>query len=211
MLWSLERGRLRMSVSATGSAAAAPDAEAIWREFHERLLGFISRRVPSRETAEDILQEVMLRIHRNAAGVERAEAIGAWVHAIARNAIADHYRSASARRELTTGSELDPEAAGELEAEPPDVRGELAACIAPLLERLSPSFREALTLTELEGQTQEEAAARVGLSVSGMKSRVQRARRQLKHVLVQCCEVEIDARGSLTEYRPRRASCECGD
>ncbi|MGH3031933.1 MAG: RNA polymerase sigma factor SigZ [Gaiellaceae bacterium] len=197
-------------MSATGPAVA-PDAEAIWREFHEGLLGFISRRVPSREAAEDILQDVMLRIHRSARAVERAEAVGAWVHAIARNAIADHYRSTSVGRELARGSEIDPEAVGESEADPPDVRGELAACIAPLLRRLSPSFGEALTLTELEGLTQEEAAARVGLSLSGMKSRVQRARRQLKQVLVQCCEVELDVRGGLTGYRPRRSSCECGD
>jgi RNA polymerase sigma-70 factor (ECF subfamily) len=199
-----------MSVSAT-TPAVAPDSEAVWREFHEGLLGFISRRVPSREIAEDILQDVMLRIHRSAAGVQRAEAVGAWVYAITRNAITDHYRSTSMRRELATGSEIDSEAVEEPEADPPDVRGELAACIAPLLQRLSPSFREALTLTELEGLTQDEAAARVGLSLSGMKSRVQRARRQLKQVLVQCCEVDRDVRGGLTGYRPRRGSCECDD
>jgi RNA polymerase sigma-70 factor (ECF subfamily) len=209
VLRRLEWGGLRMSMSATGPAAV-PGAEAIWREFHDGLLGFISRRVPSRETAEDILQDVMLRIHRSAAGVERAEAVGAWVHAIARNAIVDYYRSASVRRELAGGSEIDLEAeVGEPDADPPDVRGELAACVAPLLRQLSPSFRDALTLTELEGMTQEEAAARMGLSLSGMKSRVQRARRQLKQVLVQCCEIERDVRGGLTDYRPRRGSCEC--
>jgi RNA polymerase sigma-70 factor (ECF subfamily) len=191
--------------------AVAPDVEAIWREFHDALLGLISRRVRSRETAEEILQDVMLRIHRNAAGVERADAVGAWVHTIARNAIADHYRSKSVRHELATGGEIEPEVVREPEDDPPDVRGELAACIAPLLRRLSPSFREALTLTDLEGVTQEEAAARVGLSLSGMKSRVQRARRQLKEVLVQCCEVELDVRGGVTSYRPRRGSCECGN
>jgi len=199
-----------MSVSAKGPTAAL-DTEAIWREFHEGLLGFISRRVPSRETAEDILQDVMLRIHRSADGVERAEAVGAWVHAIARNAIADHYRRTSVRRELAPGSEIDSEAVSEPEPDAPEVRGELAACVSPLLRRLSPSFREALALTELEGLTQEEAAARVGLSLSGMKSRVQRARRQLKQVLVQCCEVELDIRGGVTGYRPRRGSCECAD
>jgi RNA polymerase sigma-70 factor, ECF subfamily len=198
-----------MSVS-TQRPALTSDAEAIWHEFHQGLLGFINRRVRSRETAEDILQDVMLRIHRQAAGIERAEAVGAWVLAIARNAITDHYRSASVRREIATGSEIDPGASGEQEADTPDVRSELAACIAPLLRRLSPSFREALTLTELDGLTQEEAAARVGLSISGMKSRVQRARRQLKQVLVECCEVELDVRGDLSDYRPRRRPCDCG-
>jgi RNA polymerase sigma-70 factor (ECF subfamily) len=197
-----------MSVSAQ-RAAVEVDAEAIWQQFHEGLLGFINRRVRSHEAAEDILQEVMLRIHRQAAGIERAEAVGAWVHAIASNAIADHYRSAQVRRELATGTELDPEAGGEPEAEAPDLRSELATCIAPLLKRLPVIYREALTLTEFEGLTQAEAAARTGLSLSGMKSRVQRARRQLKRVLVDCCEVELDRRRSVSGYRPRRGSCGC--
>jgi RNA polymerase sigma-70 factor (ECF subfamily) len=199
-----------MSVSAQGPALA-PDAEAIWREFHEALLGFVRRRVRSRETAEDILQDVMLRIHRNVAEVERAEAVGAWVHAIARNAITDHYRSASVRREVASGSEVDPEAASESEADTQDVRGELAACVSPLLKQLSPSFREALTLTEIEGLTQAKAAERLGISLSGMKSRVQRGRRQLKQVLVRCCDVEFDVRGDISEYRPRRGDCDCDD
>ncbi len=198
-----------MSVSAHG-AAVAPDAEAIWQEFHDGLLGFINRRVRSRETAEDILQDVMLRIHRQAAGIDRAEAVGAWVHAIASNAIADHYRSASVRREVATEGDIEPEAGGEQEAEAPDLRSELAACIAPLLKRLPPDYREALTLTELEGLTQAEAAARTGLSLSGMKSRVQRARRQLKQVLTDCCEIEVDRRQSISDYRPRSGSCDCG-
>jgi RNA polymerase sigma-70 factor, ECF subfamily len=189
---------------------AARDADTIWREFHEGLLRFIGRRVRSRETAEDILQDVMLRIHRNPDGVERADAVGAWVHAIARNAIADHYRSASVRRELAAGSEIALEATVEPQAEAADVRGELAACVAPLLKRLPETYRDALTLTEIGGLTQAEAAERLGLSLSGMKSRVQRGRQQLRQVLVECCEVEFDARGDVGEYRPRRGACDCG-
>jgi RNA polymerase sigma-70 factor, ECF subfamily len=198
-----------MPVSTQGPPAAS-EAEAIWHEFHEGLLGFVERRVRSRETAEDILQEVMLRIHRQADGLERAEAVAAWVHAIARNAIVDHYRSARVRRELATASAIEPETGDEPKDEARDVRAELAACITPLLKRLPATYREALTLTEIEGLTQAQAAERLGLSHSGMKSRVQRARGQLKQVLVRCCEVELDARGGLSDYRPRRGSCNCG-
>jgi RNA polymerase sigma-70 factor (ECF subfamily) len=197
-----------MSVSSPTVQRAAT-SEAIWLEFHDALLGFISRRVPSREVAEDLLQEVMLRIHRSAAEIERVDAVGSWVHAVARNAITDYYRSASTRRELAAGSDVGENVADEAETNPPEARGELAACVAPLLRHLSPSFREALTLTELEGLTQEDAAGRVGISLSGMKSRVQRARSQLKQVLVQCCEIERDIRGGVSAYQPRHSACDC--
>jgi RNA polymerase sigma-70 factor (ECF subfamily) len=188
----------------------APDAEAIWQEFHDGLLGFVRGRVRSREVAEDVVQDVMLRIHRQAAGIERADAVGAWVHQIARNAIIDHYRSARVRREVTTG-EIDQDAADDSEVEGPDRRGELAACITPLLKRLPAKYREALVLTEVDGLSQADAAARAGVSLSGMKSRVQRARVQLMRVLVDCCEVDLDRRRNVTAYRVRGDGCgPCG-
>jgi RNA polymerase sigma factor (sigma-70 family) len=82
-------------------------AETVWRDFHARLLSFIARRVRDRDSAEDILQEVMLRIHRHAGELERSSAVGAWVHQITRNAIADHYRKTSGRRERPSGIDLD--------------------------------------------------------------------------------------------------------
>jgi RNA polymerase sigma-70 factor, ECF subfamily len=155
-------------------STAAPDAEAIWEEFHRRLLGFIARRVSDRDSAEDILQDVMLRIHRHAGELEHSAAVGGWIHQIARNAIIDHYRRAPVRRERPAGIEPVPDDAPAPETTPSDPRDELARCLVPLLERLPDKYREAVALTELDGVTQAEAAARLGLSTSGMKSRVQR-------------------------------------
>ena len=90
-------------------SSAPPDAEAIWEEFHRRLLGFIARRVSDRDSAEDILQEVMLRIHRHAGELEHSAAVGGWIHQIARNAIIDHYRRAPVRRERPAGIEPVPD------------------------------------------------------------------------------------------------------
>jgi RNA polymerase sigma-70 factor, ECF subfamily len=187
-----------------------PGAQAVWQEFHDGLLRFVRRRVSSPETAEDIVQDVMLRVQRQSEQLARAESVGAWVYTVARNAITDHYRRASTRREVASGSEIDLDVTDEAESEVRDVRAELATCcIAPFLERLPESYREALRLTEIEGITQTAAAERLGLSPSGMKSRVQRGRRQLKQALVQCCELERDARGGVTEYRVRKDSCGC--
>ena len=196
-----------MSVSAQRPVEPL-DAEAIWRDFNGRLLAFIARRVPH-DSAEDILQDVMLRIHRHAGELERAPAVAAWVHQIARNAIADHYRRAAVRRERPAGFDLDREEQALVEPISAELRGELAECLGPLLKRLPAIHREALTLTELEGLTQASAAAQLGLSTSGMKSRVQRARAQLKQLLVACCEIDLDSRGDITSYQSRRGPCDC--
>jgi RNA polymerase sigma-70 factor, ECF subfamily len=195
----------------------AASAEDTRRELQARVLGFVSRRVRGREDAEDLAQEVMLRIHRHSADLEHADRMGAWVHRIAANAIADHYRR-PARREVPSGQATD---VPELESEPPgataeagadDVRRELAACLAPLIERLPPLYRQALEVTEFGGLSQVEAAAELGLSVSGMKARVQRARRQLREQLLECCHVELDRRRAPTEIRSRGGVCgTCGE
>jgi RNA polymerase sigma-70 factor (ECF subfamily) len=186
-----------------------PDVAAILHDFQGRLLAFIARRVPDRDGAEDILQEVLLRIHRHAGELENSAAVSAWIHQVARNAIADHYRRAAVRREQPSGIELDRPAPAASESAAGENRSELAECLRPLVQRLDSPYREAITLTELDGVTQVAAAAQLGISTSGMKSRVQRARAQLRDMLVNCCEIELDRRGGITSYQPRNGPCGC--
>jgi RNA polymerase sigma-70 factor (ECF subfamily) len=196
-------------------ANAPPDV--VRRELNERVLGYVRRRVRSREDAEDVAQEVMLRIHRHSADIEHVDRMAAWVYRIAANAIADHYRR-PARREVPSGQAADvPErdvatpADGVAEPSTAELRRELSQCLAPLIDRLAPAYREAIELTEFGGVSQVEAAARLGLSVSGMKARVQRARRQLRELLLECCHVELDRRRAVTEVKSRGGACgTCG-
>jgi RNA polymerase sigma-70 factor (ECF subfamily) len=78
---------------------------------------------------------------------------------------------------------------------------ELAACLTPMAGLLPAPDREAIELSEIQGLTQREASARAGVTLSGMKSRLQRARRKLKAMLVDCCRIELDSAGS--RRRPR--------
>jgi RNA polymerase sigma-70 factor (ECF subfamily) len=203
-------GSMRLPMTTTAVASTTDAAPA---ELRDRLLAFIARRVRTREDAEDVFQEVMLRIHRHSDDLEDVDRVTAWIYRIASNAIVDHYRRPS-RRELPSGQGADvpePDATAPppsvAEVGPSELRQELAACLAPMIERLSPIYREALETTELGGLTQTEAAARIGISVSGMKARVQRARSQLRAQLLACCQVELDARGGVTDVRARRGSC----
>jgi RNA polymerase sigma-70 factor, ECF subfamily len=203
-----------MPMSEAGDASLAAG---VWRESHDGLLGFIARRVRTPEDAEDILQDVMLRIHRHGGELEHAERVTGWVYRIASNAAADCYRK-PAGRELPSGQGTDlPQPDGSSNAavwpEPAtaELRSELAGCLAPMVESLPAIYRRALELTEFDGLTQTQAAAQLGISVSGMKTRVQRARGQLRDLLLDCCHVQLDSRGGVTAYRSRRGSCErCG-
>jgi RNA polymerase sigma-70 factor, ECF subfamily len=78
----------------------------------------------------------------------------------------------------------------------------------PLLRLLSEADREALTLIDVQQVTQVDAARQLGLSVSGMKSRIQRARHRLKTVVEECCRVQLDRRGGVIAYE-RRGTCGC--
>ncbi|MFA7429322.1 MAG: sigma-70 family RNA polymerase sigma factor [Rhodospirillaceae bacterium] len=176
---------------------AADVASVAWDQFGRALHGFIRRRVDSPEDADEILQDVMLRVHRAAAGGQAGERLRPWVYGIARNAIIDHYRARAARG-------VSVEVPDDLSADPAGntALGELTGCLAPVLAALPPAYAEALRLADLEGLTQQEVADRLGLSLSGTKARVQRARRMVRGDLEKCCRLSFGPGGALIDATP---------
>jgi RNA polymerase sigma-70 factor (ECF subfamily) len=191
-------------------------AELPWQELHGNLRAFIARRVRNQADVDDLVQRVLLQIVKGLDSLRDAGRLHAWVYRTARNVIIDYYRSASSRREDPVGDSVNIAAADAPVAPtlPDDERAalsELATCLAPMLARLSPASQEAIRLIDLEGVTQHEAARRVGLSLSGMKSRVQRGRQELRAVLEACCRIDLDRRGGIAAYTARHPdACGCG-
>lgn len=170
------------------------NVEAVWSQLHDRLLAFIMRRVEDEETAEDILQDVFLRIHTHMVGLQDSSRLESWIYQIARNAIVDHYRS---RR--STG-EIPETLPGEDIPEEADAAEELASSLKEMVEALPEPYREALILTEYQGLSQTDLAQHLGISLSGAKSRVQRARQKIKDGLLACCHFEFDRYGRVIDY-----------
>lgn len=177
--------------------------EVIWQSLHRELRGYIVRQTKDPYAADDILQEVFLRIHRSVRALKEETKLRAWVYRIARNAITDHYRARRIMTELP--EELpDPSDAGEEEREWSE---ELSACVMGMVKGLPAMYSEALLLYEFQGMSHKDIADRLGLSLSGAKSRVQRGRALLKEALLLCCEFERDRRGSILHYTPRDPAC----
>ena len=183
----------------------------LWNQVHNGLRAFIAKRVRNEAEIEDLLQEVFVRVHRHLDSIHEPDRMVSWVFQITRNVIVDHYRSAERRREFPAGSATDIQEdlkALSVESEKHEAEYELSNCLRPMIEKLSAAYREAITLVELEGLTHQEAAAKLGLSVPGMKSRVQRGRQQLHTMLNECCQIELDRRQGIVEFEERQpGSC----
>ena len=188
-----------------------PDACATpaWDRLAAELRTFVARRIDDPADVDDVVQETLLRMHRNLGDLSDGDAVGAWMTRIARHAIIDRHRDRAARARRHDRAAADPAVAPTHAVEPdlpdePDPAALLSACVVPFVDVLPEPYARALRLTELQGLTQREAAEHEGISVSGMKSRVQRGRALLRDELERCCEIALDARGRVVEATPRR-------
>jgi RNA polymerase sigma-70 factor (ECF subfamily) len=184
-------------------ATTTNDVKAIWRSFHQRLRGFILQRVNNPADVDDILQEVFVRIYQRLTTVRESDRLQSWIFTITRNAIIDYYRNVKRQPEFASESALETLV---MDEDPEVFNQQMAGCLRPLLEHLPEHYREAVQLAELEGMTQAAIAQELGISLSGMKSRVQRGRQKLKDLLQTCCQIEMDATGNVIEYEMKDLS-----
>ena len=168
--------------------------EVLWTEFSQQLKQFILKRVSDEAIAEDILQDVFVKIHANVEALEDTGNLRAWIYQITRNTVIDYYRRHNMAAQLV---DIFPETE-------PTTSENLANDVArtgfkAMIEALPAPYAEALLLTEYEGLSQTELAEHLGITVSGAKSRVQRARKMLEEQMEKCCRFTRDCFGNIAD------------
>jgi RNA polymerase sigma-70 factor (ECF subfamily) len=158
------------------------------------LRNFIYRKVRDKDLAEDIVQEVFIKIHMRLGQLRDEEKITGWLYQIARNAIIDHYRS---RSKSLHPADLNWESDRQLLNEC------VSSCLGEMLVTLPQKYREALELAEIGNLSQTELAERLQLSYSGAKSRVQRARKMLRQKMDEAYIIKTDSYGNVTVCKDR--------
>ena len=176
------------------------EAEAIWVKVQAKLKGFVRAKIRDEASADDVLQEIFLKMHQNLHQLREEEKVEYWLFRIAQNAVNDHFRQQKSQRQLTAAPEAP---VTEEEAQVQALTQEVSQWLPFMLELLPEKYRQALYLTEVEGLSQRELAEKLGLSYSGAKSRVQRGREKLRDIVLQCCEVATDKYGNVLGYQPR--------
>lgn len=175
--------------------------ETIWQQFSLDLGRFIRGRVNDTALADDLLQETFVRIHNHIDSLQDETRLQAWMYQITRNVIADHFRRQE--KENRRNQNL-PE---HHEYEDNEAMAEAVQDMIKMMDSLPPDYCQALCLTELEGLSQKEYAERLGLSYSAAKSRVQRARKMLCDMLMQCCHYQFDKYGTVLAIYPAGCCC----
>jgi RNA polymerase sigma-70 factor, ECF subfamily len=167
-----------------------------------RLRGFLRRRVRDDATADDLVQETLLKVYRSRTGLRDGQRLEAWLYRIARTTLADFYR----RRR--PGEELPAELAAETRSGADEVTAAMTGALRQFVRELPEAYREPVRLAEFEGLPLAKIALRLGLSLTAVKSRVRRGRAMLKKKLQACCRLEFDRLGKIIGYE-RRATGPC--
>ena len=169
-----------------------------WDELRTSLNSYVRTKVDV-NVSEDLVHDILLRVLQNESKLSELDNPLAWIYTIAKNRITDHYRK---QARINTTSELGNLEQDNIDSEmlPDSIESDFAKCLLPLTDRLEPKYKEALLLTDFNEIKQADAADQIGISISGMKSRVQRGRAKLKEELLACCAIEKDRFGKVINY-----------
>ena len=207
----------------------------VWEKFSGYLRNFINQKAANAADAEDILQEVFLKVHKNLHQLSKIEKLESWLFRITRNVIADFYKKRGKELKIRTLvpnekaptfsleaiKDLDFLAANmesllekynfkngsTLKETTPEEALEFFKIVCPFLETISPKYAEAVFMVDYLGMSQKDLATHLDISISGAKSRVQRGRENLKQLFLQCCDFEFDARGRVINYQRKSTRC----
>ncbi|MGA7105113.1 MAG: sigma-70 family RNA polymerase sigma factor [Candidatus Deferrimicrobiaceae bacterium] len=177
------------------------DFRTIYASYHPRIFRYLSRLVGQSE-AEDLTQEVFLRVNRGLPDFKGDAKLSTWIYRIATNVATDRMRSRSSQ-ESRSGKTipLDErliEESGDLTGEKkPSVekqamREEMSSCVHDYINSLPESYRLPVTLSEIGGLTNKEIAEALGLTVETVKIRLHRGRAKLKGKLEAECSFDRD-------------------
>lgn len=166
-----------------------------WEKHERELKGFLISQLHDSQQADDLLQETFIKAIAEGSRFCDLDNARAWLFRVTRNQLIDHYRRSKVTVEV-------PDYLPSIALENAPVAN-LAQCLPRAIGELSAEDGEAIQLCDLDGMSQQDLADRLGISLPGAKSRLQRARRRLKQHLSEACQVRYDEAGNVCCFVPR--------
>ena len=177
------------------SASSFPCILRAWNSHERELRNYLRHRAGDGHLADDLLQEVFVRAMQQGRDVCTLDNARAWLFQVARNALVDHQRL---QKDTVAVPEEIP--APESQVEPVAALG---ACVLRVLSELTAEDRDIIEQCDLEGVKQKDYAARQGLSLAAVKSRLLRARERMRGQMSAACQVRFDEQGRVSDHVQR--------
>ncbi len=173
-----------MSQPAPDPSWRAPSWEEIVREHSARVYRLAYRLTGNRQDAEDLTQEVFVRVFRSLDSYTPGTFEG-WLHRITTNLFLDQVRRRKRIRMVTTGDEAEAWPSADQLSSPERAyeHGNLNSDVQRALDALPPEYRAAVVLCDIEGLSYEEIAVTLGIKLGTVRSRIHRARARLRQSL----------------------------
>ena len=168
----------------------------IWKTYYPQLVNFVKRRVSDKNAAEDIVQDVFIKAQLKFETLNDPNKVRGWLYQITRHSIIDYYRRQKPQMRFEDEYFVDSP------LEENDANSRLQQNVLRMILQLPVKYRQALFLADYKGLKQTEIACKLGISLSGAKSRVQRARKMMKEIYTDCCHFEYDSYGNILDYYP---------
>jgi RNA polymerase sigma-70 factor (ECF subfamily) len=171
---------------------APRDFDEVARELTPALRRYLQRYVGNPATAEDLLQETLIRLARGLAEFEGRSSLTTWAFSVATHVATDHFRRPEHRLRIVEMDDAPPLSDPGRAADERLVIDEMNACVRRVIDSLAEDYRAALVLHDLEGLTAQQTAEACGCSLATAKIRLHRARLRLREALGRECEFYRD-------------------
>lgn len=176
----------------------------IYTQFYQSLLAFIKSKIRSTEDAQDILQNVFIKISSNVNNLSDEEKLKSWIFTITRNTVIDYYRTNATKRNVEVVTQMEESIVDEADF---DTTKGLDQCVHTMIKLLPEEYRDIIIDAEINGIKQKDLAEKYDMAYPSMRSRVQRGRERLKQLFYNCCHIETDSLGNIMEAQGKT---DCG-
>lgn len=179
---------------------ALPDFTRIFETWHGKVHAYAAKLIGPEE-ADDVAQEVFIRVRRSLGTLEEPSKLGSWIHTVTLNVVRDAVRKRASRVDRQAPDSPDPLALlPDVAARTPEeavIRAEMVDCYLDHVRQLPPAYHEVYVLSEFEELTNEAIAKRLSISLGTVKIRLHRARNRLFAELRRNCSCYVNERGEL--------------
>lgn len=170
----------------------------LWESHSDHILSYLRQKVKDEELAKDLLQDTFRKALTHQKNLDDVENEKAWLFRIARNTLIDHSRKK--KEEPLTNYDIT------VDTDTHSLKnsaGDIAQCLKELIEEYDEEEREILYTIFTESQSQKEISQYLGISYSTLKSRIQKARKEIAEAFkTRCCRLLYSNKGEIIGCRP---------